>query len=268
MDLHARLAVLGRREDLGLAGRDGRVALDQLGHHAALRLDAETERGDVEQEDVLDIAPQNAALDRRADGNDLVRVDAAVRLLLGDLLDLVLHGGHARHATDEDHVIDVRRLEAGIRQRLLRRTNGALDEVADQLGQLGAGHAQVEVLRPGGVGRHERQVDLRGLRGAELDLRLLGGLVEALQGELVLRQVDALLLLELRDHPVDDRLVEVVAAEVVVTGGGLHLEDAVSELEDGHVERTATEVEDEHLLLALLLDAVRERGRGGLVDDA
>src|SRR5262249_57357300 len=34
-------------------------------------------------------------------------------------------------------------------------------------------------------------------------------------------QVDALVLLELRDHPVDDRLVEVVAAEMIVAVRGL-----------------------------------------------
>ena len=69
------------------------------------------------------------------------------------------------------------------------------------------------------------------------------------------------------DHPVDDRLVEVVAAEVVVARGGLHLEHAVGELEHRHVERAAAEVEDEHGALALLVEAVRERGRGRLVDD-
>ena len=82
------------------------------------------------------------------------------------------------------------------------------------------------------------------------------------------RQVDALVALELRAEPVDDRLVEVVAAEVVVTRGRLDLEDAVADLEHGHVERAAAEVEDEDRLVGLLVEPVRERGRGRLVDDA
>ena len=69
-------------------------------------------------------------------------------------------------------------------------------------------------------------------------------------------------------QPVDDRLVEVVAAEVVVTRGGLDLEDAVADLEDGHVERAAAEVEDEDRLVGLLVEAVGERRGGRLVDDA
>ena len=70
-----------------------------------------------------------------------------------------------------------------------------------------------------------------------------------------------------RDEPVDDRLVEVVAAEVVVTRGRLHLEDAVADLEHRHVERAAAEVEDEDRLVGLLVEPVGQRGRGRLVDD-
>jgi hypothetical protein len=51
------------------------------------------------------------------------------------------------------------------------------------------------VLRPGGVGRDVGQVDLGLGRRGQLDLGLLGRLLQALQGELVLGQVDALLLL-------------------------------------------------------------------------
>ena len=76
VDLDRRLVVLGGREDLRLAGRDRRVALDQLGHHAALGLDPERQRRDVEQQHVLDVAGEHAGLDRGADGHDLIGVDA------------------------------------------------------------------------------------------------------------------------------------------------------------------------------------------------
>ena len=93
-------------------------------------------------------------------------------------------------------------------------------------------------------------------------------LVEALQGALVVGDVDALVLLELGDQPLDDRLVPVVAAEVVVAGGRLDLEDAVADLEDRDVEGAAAEVEDEDRLVGVLLvEPVGERRRGRLVDD-
>ena len=77
----------------------------------------------------------------------------------------------------------------------------------------------VEVQRAVGGGGDERQVDLGLLHLAELDLGLLGGLLEALDGHAVGRQVDAVGGLELLDQPVDDPLVPVVAAEVGVAVG-------------------------------------------------
>ena len=143
-----------------------------------------------------------------------------------------------------------RALVLGVVERLAHRRDDAVEQVGRELAELAAREARVEVLGARLVGRDERQVDLRLLRGRQLDLGLLGGLVEALQGHRVLRQVDRLVLLELAREPVDDRLVEVVAAEVVVTGGRLDLEDAVADLEHRHVERAAAEVEDEDRLVA------------------
>jgi hypothetical protein len=72
------------------------------------------------------------------------------------------------------------------RQRLLGRADGALDQVVRELAQLGAGERGVEVLGAVGVGRDERQVDVGRLRRRQLDLGLLGGLVEPLQRHRVL----------------------------------------------------------------------------------
>jgi hypothetical protein len=85
---------------------------------------------------------------------------------------------------------------------------------------------------------------------------------------LVLRDVDAGVLLELGDQPVDDHLVDVVAAQVGVAVGGQHLDDLVADLEDGDVEGAAAEVVDGDLLVRLLVEAVGQRRGGGLVDDA
>ena len=262
------LVVVGGREDLRLLRRDRGVALDQLRHHAALGLDAQRQRGHVEQQDVLDVAGEHAGLDRGADGDDLVGVDALVRVLAGQLLDLLLDGRHPGHAADHHDVVD--RAVAGIGERLLDRPDDAVEQIRGELVQLRAAQLHLEMLGLAVDGGDERQVDLRVLRGGELDLRLLGGLVEALQRVLVGGQVDALIALELGNEPLDDRLVPVVATEVVVTGGRLDLEDAVADLEHGHVEGAAAEVEDEDRLIgsALLVEPVRERGRGRLVDDA
>jgi hypothetical protein len=96
----------------------------------------------------------------------------------------------------------------------------------------------------------------------------LGGLLQPLERHVVEAQVDAGLRLELLDQVVDDALVEVLAAEVGVAVGALDLEHAVAELEDRDVEGAAAEVEDRDGPARDLAEAVGERGRGRLVDDA
>ncbi len=104
-------------------------------------------------------------------------------------------------------------------------------------------------------------------RRRQFDLGLLGRLGEPLRRDLVLRQVDALLVLELDDQPVDDLGVPVVTTEMVVAGGRLHLEHALADVQQRDVERAAAEVEDQDRLVVFLVQAVRQRSSGRLVDD-
>src|SRR6202042_2624423 len=85
VDRHGRLVVVRGREHIRRLGRDGRVLLDQLGHHAAERLDAERQRGHVEQQHVLDLTREPPALYRRAYRDRLIRVDVLARLLAEEI---------------------------------------------------------------------------------------------------------------------------------------------------------------------------------------
>ena len=267
-----RLVVDRGGEDLRLLAGDGGVLVDDAGEDAAGGLDAQRERGDVEQQDVLDLALEHAALDGGADRHHLVGVDALVRLLAEEALHHLLHLGHAGHAAhQDDRCRAAAAVTPGVAERDLAGLDGLLDQVADQLLEGGPVDGLGQVLGAGGVGGDEGEVDL-GLGGAgELVLGPLGRLLEPLQRHAVLLQVDAGLLLEALGQPVDDALVEVLAAQEGVAVGGLDLEDALVELEDGDVEGAAAEVVDRDLLALaglLLVDAVGQRGRGRLVDDA
>ena len=266
MNLDRGLVVLGGREDLRLAARDGRVPLDQLGHHSTLGLDAEGEGGDVQQQHVLDVTGQHACLDGSANCDGFVGVHALMRLFAGQLGHLLADGRHAGHAADQHDVINGR---IGVAERLLHRSDHPVEQFGRELVELGPGELDVEMLGLAFDCGDEGNVDLGLLGGGQLDLRLLGSLVETLERVLVGRQVNSLVLLELRDQPVNDRLVEVVATEVVVAGGRLHVEDAVADLQYGHVEGAAAEVEDQDgLIVVFLVEAVGKRSRGRLVDDA
>ena len=202
------------------------------------------------------------------DRDDLVGVDALVGLLAEEALDRVLDLRHARHAADEHDLVDVLGLHAGVLEGLLDGRDGLVDEVRHQLLELGPRQLQAEVLGTGGIRGDERQVDLRLDRAAQLDLGLLRRLAQALDGHLVLAEVDALVLLELGHDPIDDPLVEVVAAQVGVAVGGLDLDHALADLQRGDVEGAAAEVVDGDRLVLLLVQAVGQRGRRGLVHDA
>jgi len=237
-------------------------------------LDAERERGDVEQQHVLALAGQHAALDGRADGHRLVRVDVLARLLAEQGLDRVAHLRHAGLAADQDDLVNLAGGQAGVLERDLAGFDGALDQLVHQRFELGAGDLDVHVLRPAGVGSDVRQVHVGLLGGGQFDLGLLGAFLQALHGERVVAQVDALLFLELVDQEVDQAVVEVLAAEEGVAVGGQHFELLlavdVGDLDDGHVEGAAAEVVhgDLHVLGLCLVQAVGQRGRGRLVDDA
>ena len=82
------------------------------------------------------------------------------------------------------------------------------------------------------------------------------------------REIHAMPRLDVREQPLDDRPVEVVAAEMRVAVGRQDLEDAILDPEDGDVEGAAAEVVDGDHALGQLLESVGERSCRRLVDDA
>ena len=124
------------------------------------------------------------------------------------------------------------------------------------------------MLGAGGVGSDEGQVDLVFHGGRQFLLGVFSGFLEALESHAVLREVDAVLALELADHVLDDALVEVFAAEEGVAVGGAHFDDVVAHFEDGDIEGAAAEVVHGDLFVGLAVEAVGEGSGGGFVDDA
>ncbi|EMA41578.1 NAD-specific glutamate dehydrogenase domain protein [Halococcus hamelinensis 100A6] len=266
-DLDLGLVRGGRGEDLRLLGRDGRVLVDEPLEEAALDLDTERERGDVEQHDVVDVAREHAALDRRAQRDGLVGVDVLLGLLVDELRDLLLDLRHPGRTADEDDLVDVAGVVARVRERLLGRFDGSLDQVRGERLELRTRELLFEVDRARIRRRDEREVDRGLLPVGEFDLGLLGGVLQALEGLSVLPEVEAVVGFELLGEPVDDRLVPVVATEVVVAVGRDDLVDAAAQIENRDVERPPTEVVDHHRLVGLVVEAVGHRGRRRLVDD-
>ena len=268
LDRHGHLVVVGRAEDLLPLGGNGRVLVDQLGHDAAEGLDSQRQGRHVQQEHVLDVAGQHAALDRGPHGHDLVRVDALVRLLAVEhILDDLLHLGHAGRSADQHHLVDVPRAEMGVFHRLLHRSPAVLDQVVDQLFELGTGNGHLQVLRAAGVGGDERQV--QSVDWAELSsfFAFSHASWSRCNAIVSLRRSMPYCFLELVGDVVDQALVEVVAAQVGVAVGADDAEHAVGHFQHRDVERAAAEVEHDDLFVLLLVEAIGQRGGGRLVDD-
>ncbi len=148
---------------------------------------------------------------------------------------------------------------------------GFIERVKQIAHQLLEARARQLLLHVDGAVRARRdkgQVDLRLHHLRELDLGLFRGFLQALQRHFVFAEVDAVLFLEFVDQPVHDALVDVVAAEVGVTVGGLHFDHARANFQHGNIERAAAEVVHGDGFVALFFQAVGQRSRCGLVDDA
>src|SRR4030095_394425 len=269
VNVYRRLVVFSRREGFSFARRNGRVAFDHLGHHAAQSFDAHREWRHVQQHHVFNFSGEHAGLNRRADRDHFIRVDRLVRLFAaGKATDERLHGRHTGCAADQDHFVNIAFHELGVRERLLDRPHASLDQVRRQLFELRPREFIFEVLRPDRVGRDEGQTDGGFNYARQLDLGLFRGFGQPLQGLPILSQINALVAQELFGQPIHDPFVEIISAQVRVARGRFDLKDAVADFQNGNVEGAAAKVEDQDRFVRLLLQAVGQRGGRRLVDDA
>ena len=267
LDLDGGLHVRGSGESLGLLGGDGGVTIDQTSEDTAEGLDTEGQGSDIEQENVGNLTSQDGTLDSGTDGDSLIGVDRLGGLTAEHGLDGLGDLGHTSHTTDQDDILDVRGLEVGILQSLADGLGGAANEGVNQGLELSTGHLLLDVLSAGSISADERQADLSLEGRGQLNLGLLGGLTDTLDGHAVTRQVNAGGLLEVLDDVTDQSDIEVLTTQVSVTVGGLDLEDTLLDLQTGDIESTTTQIVDGDNAVSLLLHTVGKGSSGGLVND-
>ena len=270
MNFNRGLAVGRGRERFRLFGRNRRVARNHGRRDTAQRFNRKRQRSDVEQEQVFHFALEHATLNGRADGDYFVGIHALVAFASEELFHERLDAGHAGLSADQHDFVDLAGVDARVLHALLARTDRALDDLFDHAFELRAGHLLDQVLRTAGIRRDERQIDLGLHGGRELDLGALGRVAQTLQRHFVAlaAKIEAFVLLEFVNEPIDDALVEVVTAQVRVAVGSFDFDYAFADFENRNIEGSAAEVVHGDGFVFTFVETVGERGCRGLVDDA
>ena len=77
--------------DLAFPCGYGGVPVDEPGEYSSERLDAEGQRGHVQEDHVLDLPRQDTSLDGSANSNGLIRIDRTTRSTTKDVLNSLLN---------------------------------------------------------------------------------------------------------------------------------------------------------------------------------
>ena len=86
----------------------------------------------------------------------------------------------------------------------------------------------------------ERKVDIGCSCGRKLFFRFLSCFFQSLKRHLISGKVYTLCFLELVDHPLGNTVIEIIAAQMCIAVGCQNLDNAVTDLDDGNIECTAT----------------------------
>ena len=274
LNRHRRLIVFSRREDLRVLRRNRGVALNHRRHNAAQGFNTKGQRRHVEQEHVVTVARQHGALNRGTDGHGLIGVHILTRFLAEEFTHHFLHAGHTGLTAHENHVGDVGDGSLRVRKRLLHRFNRALHQVFDEAFKLRTRDRDVHVLRARGVRGNVREVHFRFLAARKFDLRLFRGVLQALQGEHVLREVAPRILLELVHQVLHQTMVEVFAAQERIAVRRQHFKLLVAvhvrDINHRNIERAAAQVVHRDLAIGSprLVQTEGQRRSRRFVDDA
>ena len=269
VDVYSGLIVCCCGEDLALFGRDRCITLDQTGCNTSHCLDGQGQRSNVQQQDIACafITSQFTTLYRCSKSYTLIRVQALARLMSGQLFYFLLYCRDTCGTTYQQDFSKFGSVQACIRQSSLYRLSSLLYQVMGQFIEFCFCQVHIQMLRSICCCCDERKVDVCCGRAGQLFLSFLSCLTDTLHSHLVIGQIYTFLFLELGQDVVSYLLVEVVAAQTVVSCGGKNFDHSVADLDDGNIEGTAAQVVYHDLLLFLIVKAVSQGCRCRLVDD-
>ena len=267
VDLHRALVGLRRAEQIALAHRDRGVAGDQHLHHAANGFQTQRKGRDVVEHQIAQLTGEDPRLHRSTDRHHLVGVHRLAGLQRNKGAHHLLHHRHAGAAAHQHDVVDVFGREGRIPQGPLHRPQQPIKQIGAEALKHPPLQGGFDMQRPVGAGGNKRQGNRCALHTTELDLGFLRCFGEPLQGLAVPAQINAVLCQEGIGQPINNAPVPIVAAQLGVTAGGLHIEHPLGDAQHGHIKGATAQVKHQHPLDSAAIEAVGQGCRGGLIED-
>jgi hypothetical protein len=271
LDQDSGLVVSVGGEGLLLLGGDGGISADQDSHDTSSGFNTLGQGGDIQQEEVLDLfvtlAGQDGSLDGGTEGDGLIGVDGSVGLLsVEEVLDELDDLGDSSGTTDKDDFVDLGLGETGVLEDLFDGGDSLLELGEAEFFELGLGDDAVVIFGFGeGV---DFDVGLGGRGQDSLGSFALSS--ESSHGSWVLSDVVAGLSEEIGSAEFDELVIEIFTSQVSITGGGLNFEDTVFDGQEGDIESTTSEIEDQNILFTstFLIKTVSNSSGGGFIDNS
>ena len=269
VDINSGLVICCSREDLALLGRDGCISLDQTGCDTSHGLDGQRQRSNIQKKDITctSISCQLTTLNGSTDCYTLIRVQSFARLMSGQLFYFILYCRDTCRTTYQQNFAKLRRADTCITKCCLYRVSSTLYQIVGQFIEFCSGQVHIKVKRTICIHADERKVDIGCSGSGKLFLSFLSCLFQSLQCHLVISKIYTVLFLELGDHPVSYFLVEVIAAQMVVTSGCQNFDNTITDLDDRYIKGTTTKVIYHDLLFFLIIKTICKCCCSRLVDD-
>ena len=124
------------------------------------------------------------------------------------------------------------------------------------------------MLRTCCISRNERKINVCRHNARQLNLSLFCGFLKSLHSHFIFAQINTVFLLEFACHVLDYSLVEVIAAEHIVTVRCENFKYAVAYFKYRYIECTAAEVVYQYLLALVLFKTVCKSSCRRLVYDS
>nr|QES95443.1 heat shock 70 kDa protein [Philasterides dicentrarchi] len=268
-DLGLSIALGG--EDFGFFDGDGGVSGDKGGHDSSFSFDSQTQGGNIDQQDVVDGfvvgAGQDGSLDGGSVSDGFIGVDGFVGFFsVEEILDQLLDFGNSGRSSDQNDILDGVFGDSGVFQDFFDRGHTVFEVLQAQFFEFSSGDGDNEVFRFG------QRVDFDGgLGGGGQDSFgsfTLGS--QSSQGSGVSSDINSFFLQEVGSTEVDQFLIEIFSSQVGVSGGGFNFEDSFIDGQQGNVESSSSQIEDQNVSFSLsfFVQSVGNSGGGGFVDDS